>query len=204
MSMASPTLRSSSTMVPRPSFRSWLTSIALLPSTALTVTGTSNTASRSAAECFGVASAAPSILSKAAAAPGAPSWLRSGRSTLSVAMGLSFHVRSGHLMRETVSNKGGKRVLDGAFAALGTAAAPFDAAIGTGHGRIGGNQHAAVVTFCMGDIGQPRFQYFNHLRGGAQGNAGLGNGLMHGLAQGNFDVAGGQGSHGGGGDFLRH
>src|ERR1700761_5342823 len=135
MSMASPTLRSSSTTVFLPSLSSWLTSIELLPSTAETVTGTSNTASRSAAECFGAASAGPSEFSSALAWPGA-SWLRSGRSTLSVAMGLSFHDG-----RETVVDQGGENLLDRFFAALGAAAAPSDAAVAGGHGRVGRDDH---------------------------------------------------------------
>src|SRR6188508_2122714 len=155
--MASPTLRSSSTMVPRPSFKSWLTSMPLLPKTALTVTGTSNTASRSDAVCLGVASIGISVLSKAPEGPGAPSWLRSGRSTLSVAMGLSFHC-----VREMTGNKGVQRILDAAFAAFGTAAAPFDAAIGAGHGGVGGDQHAALITFFMGNIVQPGLQHRRH------------------------------------------
>src|SRR5882724_4850966 len=151
MSMASPTLRSSSTMVPRPSLSSWLTSIPLLPSTALTVTGTSNTASRSAAECFGIESAGISVFSRAAV-PGALSWLRSGRSTLSVAMGLSFHLGRGKML----GDEGGQRVLDGAFAAFGAAAAPFDTAVRAGHGRVGGNLHAPFVTFFLRDAGKAR------------------------------------------------
>src|SRR5690242_2687350 len=47
MSIASPSLRSSSTTAPRPSFSNWLTCIVALPSTALTVTGMSYTASSS-------------------------------------------------------------------------------------------------------------------------------------------------------------
>src|ERR1019366_1953710 len=47
MSIASPNLRSSSTTAPRPSFSNWLTCIVVLPSTALTVTGMSYTASSS-------------------------------------------------------------------------------------------------------------------------------------------------------------
>src|ERR1700722_12704525 len=49
MSIASPSLRSSSTTAPRPSFSNWLTCIVALPSTALTVTGMSYTASSSRA-----------------------------------------------------------------------------------------------------------------------------------------------------------
>src|SRR5450759_561401 len=49
MSIASPSLRSSSTTAPRPSLSSWLTCIVALPSTTLTVTGMSYTASRSRA-----------------------------------------------------------------------------------------------------------------------------------------------------------
>src|SRR5579859_89275 len=49
MSIASPNLRSSSTTAPRPSFNSWLTCMVALPSTALTVTGMSYTASSSRA-----------------------------------------------------------------------------------------------------------------------------------------------------------
>src|SRR5882757_3793476 len=173
--MASPTLRSSSTMVPRPSFNSWLTSIPLLPSTALTVTGTSNTASRSAAVCLGAASIGMSVLSNAPEEPGAPSWLRSGRSTLSVAMRLSFHC-----VREMTGNKGIQRVFDDAFAAFGTAAAPLDAAIGAGHGGIGGDLHASLITFLMGNVGQPGFQHLGHRGGGAQGDARFGDRLMHG------------------------
>src|SRR4029079_13909850 len=177
------TLRSSSTMVPRPSFSSWLTSMALLPRTALTVTGTSNTASRSAAECFSVDSAGPLVLSKAAL-PGPPSWLRSGRSTVSVAMGLSFHV-----MRETMGNKGAERLFNGLFTAFRAAAAPFDTAVRAAHARVGGKQHAAVIAFLMRNVGQARFQHLDHGRRGAQGDAGLGDDLVHGLAQGNFDIA---------------
>src|ERR1700733_11758903 len=47
MSIASPSLRSSSTTAPRPSFSSWQTCIVALPRTALTVTGMSYTASSS-------------------------------------------------------------------------------------------------------------------------------------------------------------
>src|SRR5438445_819512 len=199
MSMASPTLRSSSTMVPRPSLSSWLTSMPLLPSTALTVTGTSNTASRSAAVCLGAASIGMSVLSNAPEAPGAPSWLRSGRSTLSVAMGLSFHY-----VREMTGNKGAERVLDDAFAAFGAAAAPFDAAIGAGHGGIGGDQHAALITFLLGDVGQPGFQHLGHRGRGTQGDARFGDRLVHGLAQRGFHIAGGQGSERGRRDLLGH
>src|ERR1700729_3391627 len=49
MSIASPSLRSNSTTAPRPSFNNWLTCMVALPSTALTVTGMSYTASSSRA-----------------------------------------------------------------------------------------------------------------------------------------------------------
>src|SRR5579883_1165349 len=49
MSIASPSLRSSSTTAPRPSFSNWLTCMVALPNTALTVTGMSYTASSSRA-----------------------------------------------------------------------------------------------------------------------------------------------------------
>src|SRR5581483_9156887 len=199
MSMASPTLRSSSTMVPRPSFRSWLTSMPLLPRTAETVTGTSNTASRSAAECFGVASAGASVLSSAAALAPPASWLRSGRSTLSVAMGLSFH-----LMRKTAGNQGGEGFFDDGFAAFGAATAPLDAAIGARHGGIGRDHQAAFIAFLMRDIGQARLERLYHGGRGAQGDARFADGLMHGLAQGIFHVAGGQGGKGGRRDLPGH
>src|SRR3954469_9088995 len=198
MSMASPTLRSSSTTVPRPSFSSWLTSMPLLPRTAETVTGTSNTASRSAAECFGVASIGASVLSSAAAPPPPASWLRSGRSTLSVAMELSFH------LRKTAGNQGCEGFFDDGFAAFGAAAAPLDAAIGARHGGGGGDHQAAFITFLMGDIGQARLQCLDHGGRGPQGNARLADGLMHGLAQGIFHITRRQSRKSGGGDLPRH
>src|SRR5690242_9619552 len=187
MSMASPTLRSSSTMVPLPSFSSWLTSIADLPSTAETVTGTSNTASRSWAICLGAASACASLFSRAGAAP-AFSPERSGRSTLSVAMDLSFQV----VVRKTVGNQPAQRFFDDRLAAFGAAAAPFDAAVGAPHGGIGGQQHPAVIALFMGDGIHARGECLNHVGGGAQGDARLDDRLVHGLAQRHLDIVDGK------------
>src|SRR5215469_1149722 len=198
MSMASPTLRSSSTMVPRASLSSWLTSMALLPSTAETVTGTSNTASRSAAECLGAASEEDSEFNNAAWAP-APSWLRSGRSTLSVAMALSFHGG-----RKVLGDEGGQSVFDGLFAAFRAAAAPFDAAVAGLHARLGGDHDAAVIAFFMRDCRQAGFDGLGNRGGCAQGYAGFADRLVHGLAQRHLHIAGGQGRQRGGGNFLGH
>ena len=82
-----------------------------------------------AAECFGAASAASSLFSRAAGAPAAASWLRSGRSTLSVPdMAYPFKRRSG--LGKTACDQGVERGFDRGFAAFAAAAAPFDAAIG--------------------------------------------------------------------------
>src|SRR6185437_1909394 len=62
-SIASPSFRSNSTTAPRPSFSSWLTCIVALPSTALTVTGMSYTASSSRAPCDALLSLFALVLS---------------------------------------------------------------------------------------------------------------------------------------------
>src|SRR4051812_35194147 len=77
MSMASPTRRSSSSTVPGPSFNSSPTSILERPSTAETCTGTSNTASRSAA----MREACSSSLYATSSVAGTSAALRSGSGT---------------------------------------------------------------------------------------------------------------------------
>src|SRR5258705_13034619 len=77
MSMASPTRRSSSSTVPGPSFNSSPTSILERPSTAETCTGTSNTASRSAA----TREACSSSLYATSSVAGTSAALRSGSGT---------------------------------------------------------------------------------------------------------------------------
>src|ERR1700732_4002384 len=77
MSMASPTRRSSSSTVPGPSFSNSPTSILERPSTAETCTGTSNTASRSAA----TREACSSSLYATSSIDGASAALRSGSGT---------------------------------------------------------------------------------------------------------------------------
>src|SRR5258706_1842821 len=81
MSMASPTLRSSSSTVPGPSFNRSPTSMRARPSTADTCTGTSNTVSRSEAIREVGSSFAASVAAAAAASIG-PGWSRSGSGTL--------------------------------------------------------------------------------------------------------------------------
>src|ERR1700719_3582341 len=80
MSIASPTLRSSSSTVPGPSLRSSATSMRERPSTAETCTGTSNTASRSAAALLTVSMSAAVARSGRMATSPPPS--RSGSGTL--------------------------------------------------------------------------------------------------------------------------
>src|ERR1043165_522824 len=129
--MASPTLRSSSTTVPRPSFRSWLTSIPDLPSTADTVTGTSNTASRSEALRLTSTAWPMSPNSSALASCGAPCEARSGSSISSLPdMGLLLLDVGRAIVGEAACDQLGQHGLDGGFATLGAAAAPLDAAVG--------------------------------------------------------------------------
>jgi hypothetical protein len=98
----------------------------------------------------------------------------------------------------------GQGFLDRLFAAFGAAAAPFDAAVAARHMRVFGDHHAALIAFFMGDLVQPGLERERHDRRGAQGDARLADGLVHGLAQGNFHVTGGQGGQRGGGYFLGH
>src|ERR1700761_3920448 len=165
MSMASPTLRSSSTMVPLPSFRSWLTSMPDLPSTAETVTGTSNTASRSEALRLGSVSGVSSPCRSAGELPGTASRPRSGSWTSSLDIVVVLGEMSGDQRRDGVFER--------LLVALHAAAAPFDAAIGIGEARFGCDLHAAVEPLFERDIGEARLQRLDHGLVRAHGEARL-------------------------------
>ena len=79
-----------------------------------------------------------------------------------------------------------------AVAAFRAAAAPFDAAIGAVIAGIGGDHDAAVITFFMGDSARRGRQALDHVGRGAQHDARLADRLMHGFAQRDFHIAGGQ------------
>src|SRR5271155_1515054 len=177
MSIASPTLRSSSTIVPLLSFKSWLTSIPDVPSTAETVTGTSNTASRSAELRLGSPSLAPSVCRSAVLSTALSSRARSGNSTSSLfAMSGSFVLT----VPEIAGNQFFQRALYGGRCAFRTAAAPFDTAIRTLERGIGRNLHAAVEAFFMRDFAGARGQSLGHLRRSLQHEPRFSDRLMQG------------------------
>src|SRR4029078_3474944 len=149
MSMASPTLRSSSSTAPGPSLSRLPTSICARPSTADTWTGTSNTASRSAAPRLTVS------LSEGASVPASCTtctsllFSRSGSGTLvssSLICVVSGILCGGHVAGRYVA---GNRFIDHrcrcSMVADDAAVGPFDAA----------------VTRCeliVGNDGQPAFE----------------------------------------------
>src|SRR5215469_15636718 len=185
MSIASPTLRSSSTMVPLLSFKSWLTSMPDLPSTADTVTGTSKTASRSAELFLASVSCCPSVCSSDVLSAAAGSRARSGSSTSSLfAMVCSF---VGAIV-EIPGNQFLKCGFECRFGALCAAAAPFDAAIGTLERGVGRNLHLAFIGFVMRDLGDASRERGGDLGRRFQHDAGLADRLVHGLAQCRFDL----------------
>src|SRR5271170_5550803 len=185
MSIASPTLRSSSTIVPLLSFKSSLTSIPDLPRTADTVTGTSKTASRSAELRLGSPSCAPWVCRSAVLSPALSSRARSGNSTSSLfAMSGSFVV--------TVPEIAGDQFLQSAFyrgrSAFRPAAAPFDAAVRACQRRIRGNLHAAFEAILMRDLVRADAELFRNRRRRLEHEARLSDCLMHGFAQCRFDL----------------
>src|SRR5215469_9112863 len=189
MSIASPTLRSSSTMVPLLSFKSWLTSMPDLPSTADTVTGTSKTASRSAELFLASASCCPSVCSSDVLSAAAGSRARSGSSTSSLfAMVCSF---VGAIV-EIPGNQFLKCGFEGRFGALGAAAAPFDAAIGVLERGVGRDLHLAFVGFLVRNLGDASRQRCGHLGRRLQHDAGFADRLVHGVAQRRFDFGAGE------------
>src|SRR6185437_6050671 len=168
MSIASPTLRSSSITAPGPSFSRSPTSISERPSTAETLTGTSNTASRSAAPRS--TGPPPSSLASAPASTAAiavPSRSGSGTSLLwssliaSVSRNSNSHKRacSGarhrgqprrHVAGDHVVDRRARRLRIARHAAF----VPFDAAIACRHAGLGLHHQAALETAALGDVFQ--------------------------------------------------
>src|SRR6266852_9422605 len=157
MSMASPTLRSSSSTAPGPSRKSSPTSMRARPSTADTFTGTSNSASRSAALLPVSAAAASPMISGG----GAASLSRSGKGILS----LSAIVRlSGHFKRDVEARPPDRDVAfdgfgDGGFGggalALEPAVGPFDAAVAGRDLGFGHDHQPALEAARLRELLQP-------------------------------------------------
>src|ERR671933_765616 len=146
MSMASPTLRSSWTTAPWASLSSSLTSMRARPSTAETLTGTSNTASRSAA-----ARAAGSARSGSSAS--SATWLRSrsGKGMRSVPMGLVPAGQIGGHGRVDAPLQGGA-VADEA------AVRPFHAAVAGRDVGLAENHEAALEAALARELVEDRLQ----------------------------------------------
>ncbi len=165
-----------------------------LPSTADTVTGTSNTASRSCEVRLVSASLEPSAFSSAADCGCGSSWPRSGRSTSSLsAMGQSSVSAMGAVSAKC-------RAISWSMASSSEASArsappPRHSMRQSALAQcgVGGDLHAAVEAFCFGDFGDAVLQGFGHVGAGAQGDARLADGLVHGLAQGLLDLGCGKG-----------
>src|SRR6185503_11096426 len=145
MSMASPTLRSSSSTVPGPSFSSWATERLARPSTAEMLTGTSNTGARSTA----VFSSPSSIGLSAMAWPGPSSPSCSGVSDGPAAVSSDIFDAFDALRRDqALGGEGGvQRLGDSGGRLLGiegrAALAPFEDEGGAVQLRIGHGDNLA-------------------------------------------------------------
>src|SRR4029079_15978636 len=156
MSIASPTLRSSSSTVPGPSLSRSPTSILARPSTAETCTGTSNTASRAAARRLTSPPSASAFGSTGGMASALPS--RSGSSTLLLSLMARFLLPSflghgGGVPRAEIAADG---VVDSeaglASVAHNAAVGPFNLAVANGVARLGQHDKASFETLALGDF----------------------------------------------------
>src|SRR5215471_7025579 len=153
MSIASPTLRSSSSTVPGPRLSSSPTSMWARPSTAETCTGTSNTASRSAAPRE-VASALAGARTAGSGTASSPA--RFGNGTLSSAI-FCFSANSVSTGvaapgRDVASDRLGDGGLGGDAVALEAAVGPFDAAIARRDVAFRHHHQPALETARAGDL----------------------------------------------------
>src|SRR6185437_6827860 len=151
--MASPTLRSSSSTVPGPSWSNSPTSMRARPSTAETCTGTSNIASRSAAPRV----VAPSVSGASGISAGAspPSRFGSGTLLSSVMLGSPENVVRARkiLARADVAvHCVADRRIDFGTVAVDPAVGPFDAAVADPDLRLGEHHEATLEAAGAGDI----------------------------------------------------
>src|ERR1700722_11273185 len=153
MSIASPTLRSSSSTVPGPVLRRSLISIRARPSTAETLTGTSNTASRSAA----IRVVGPSGSAVTGISGCAPRSSRLGRGTLpsSLILASPDHLtcRGQAAARADIT---GNRFADGAFGRAGfavdAAVRPFDPAVADADAGFAEHDELAFKAMRAGNV----------------------------------------------------
>src|SRR5690348_16956222 len=156
MSIASPTLRSSSSTAPGPSLSKLPTSICARPSTAETWTGTSNTASRSAAPRL------TSSLSEGASVPAScttctsPPFSRSGSGTLvssSLIAIVSGILCGGHVAGRYVA---GDRLIDRRYGCSlvtdDAAVGPFDTAVAWRETFVGNDDQPALIAARASDF----------------------------------------------------
>src|SRR6185437_6515065 len=153
MSIASPTLRSSSSTVPGPSRNSSPTSMRARPSTADTCTGTSNTASRSAAPR--VVGSLSGASAPASLTVGMPPFSRSGSGTF-VSSLISRLLRSSMRRCGARRDVAGDHVVDDGEhrrpVAVHAAFAPFDAAVAGRERRVRLHHQAAFETARLRDL----------------------------------------------------
>src|SRR5580698_528208 len=148
MSMDSPTRRSSSRTVPGPSFKSWPTSIFERPSTAETWTGTSKTASRSAA----TREACSSSLKPTSSIDGVSAALRSGSGTcpsVSLMTQPSWTLAAG---RHVAPDEFVDLCLDGRALQHDAAICPFDFAVAVGNRRFRQDHQASFEAALLGEL----------------------------------------------------
>src|SRR5580698_1946458 len=153
MSIASPTLRSSSSTVPGPSLSRSPISMRARPSTAETWTGTSNTASRSAA--MRVVGPSGSGTIGTSACPPPSSRLGSGTLPSSLMLGSpQYFVCVGEAApgADIAGDRGADRRVGPGDVAADAAVRPFDAAIADGDIGLGEHDEAALKTFGAHDV----------------------------------------------------
>src|SRR5215469_14943292 len=150
MSIASPTLRSSSSTVPGPRLSSSPTSMWARPSTAETCTGTSNTASRSAAPRVFASAAAAASSTGSGIAPSSP--LRLGNGTWSVSAIVFSPAKSQRhraaARRDVAPDRLGDRRLGRGTVVLEPAVGPFDPAVAGRDLGLGHHHQASVEAAC--------------------------------------------------------
>src|SRR5712691_3398174 len=156
MSIASPTLRSSSSTLPGPSLRRSATSMRERPSTAETCTGTSNTASRSDAPMLIVSMSVSGDSGAGRGAVISPAAPRSGSGTLD-SLSLIAQISRGSVgYCAAGGDVAAHRVADGAFGrgtiAHDAAVGPFDAAIAGRDLRLGEHDEASVEAAHAGNL----------------------------------------------------
>src|SRR5690349_10409605 len=153
MSIASPTLRSSSSTVPGPRLSSSPTSMWARPSTAETCTGTSNTASRSPAPReVGSGADAARTGSGTASSP-----VRLGNGTLSSAILLLPGTQRPPALprRDVASDRLGNGGLGGGAIALEAALRPFDATVARRDVALRHHHQPALEAARAGDLLEP-------------------------------------------------